>query len=168
MPKFLLAFAALAPVALAQTAPSQPTIEALLAEVRQLRIALERSAVLGPKMQLAAQRLSMQEQKIARIQTQLESVRRELGIKTEAQQRFTQQLALLEQRIVGETDPVRRKQFESEREHIKGALANFGVDPQLQARETELAGSLRTEQAVAQDLNTKLDAIERMLDIPLK
>jgi hypothetical protein len=163
MTKLLLTAFVLAPLAVAQTAQSSPTLEALLTEVRQLRVAIERSAILGPKMQLGVQRLSLQDQKIARISSQLDNTRREIAARTEGQQRIAQQIASLEQRIVGETDPTRRKQLEVEREHMK-AIPNQTIDPQLLARETELASALRTEQTVVQEIKAKLEALERFLD----
>ena len=163
MTKLLIAAFVLAPLALAQTPQSSPTLETLLAEVRQLRLAIERSAIVGPKIQLAVQRLSMQDQKIARISSQLDNTRREIAARTEGQQRIAQQIANLEQRLAGETDPMRRKQLEVEREHMK-AIPNQTIDPQLLARETELASVLRTEQSVLGEINAKLEALERSFE----
>jgi hypothetical protein len=163
MTKLLIAALIFAPLAVSQTAQSSQTLESLLAEVRQLRLAIERSAILGPKMQLALQRMSMQDQKIARISSQLDNTRREIAARTDAQRRIADQIASHEQRIVAETDPVRRKQLEGERENLKG-IPTATIDPQLLARETELASSLRTEQAVVQEISAKLDALERFLD----
>jgi hypothetical protein len=39
-----------------------------------------------------------------------------------------------------------------------------GPDPQLSARESELASSLQIEQAALSELNAKLDAIEHQLE----
>jgi hypothetical protein len=163
MTKLLLAALVLAPLAVAQTAQSSTTLETLLAEVRQLRLAIERSSILGPKIQLAVQRLSLQDQKMARISSELDSTRREIADRTEGQQRVAQQIANLEQRLAGETDPERRKQLETEREHMK-AMPNQPMDPHLLARETELATSLQREQSVVQGINAKLEALERFLE----
>jgi hypothetical protein len=163
MTKLLIAALALAPLAVSQTAQSSQTLEALLAEVRQLRLAIERSAILAPKIQLALQRMSLQDQKIARISSQLDNTRREIAARTEGQKRIAEQTASLEQRIVSETDPLRRKQLETEREHLKN-IPNQTIDPQLLARETELASTLRTEQAVVQEISAKLEGLERFLD----
>jgi chromosome segregation ATPase len=163
MRKLLLIAFVVAPMAVAQTAQSSPTLEALLAEVRQLRLAIERSAILGPKIQLAVQRLSLQDQKIARISSELDNTRREIADRTEGQQRIAQQIANLEQRLAGETDPARRKELEIEREHMK-SVPSQPMDPRLTAREAELANSLQREQSVVQEINGKLEALERFLD----
>jgi hypothetical protein len=67
---FLPALAVTAPAA-AQTNSDNATIQSLLAEVRQLRLAVERSLSLTPRMQLLLQRAQVQEQKVARISQQL-------------------------------------------------------------------------------------------------
>jgi len=41
-----------------------------------------------------------------------------------------------------------------------------GPDQQLRARESELSNSLDTEQAALNELNEKLDALERQIEAP--
>ena len=142
-----------------------PTMASLLAEVRQLRIALEQSTVLAPKVQLTVQRLSLQDQKVARLTGQLDGIRREIAAQTSNAQRAGQMLTGIEQRISAEADPVRRKQLEQELSHVK-SMATQPVDAQLLGRESELAGALQGERALAQELTDKLAAIERALDRP--
>jgi hypothetical protein len=43
------------------------SVPALLSEVRQLRLAIERSTLLGTRMQISLQRIQMQEMRTARI-----------------------------------------------------------------------------------------------------
>lgn len=109
----LLALAVLMPTAGAQSTAEAPTIQVLIAEVRQLRQALERSAVVVPRMQLAMQRIQLQDQKAARVSAQLETVRREIAGQAAPIQHATQQLTQIEQQLSAETDSVRRKQLES-------------------------------------------------------
>ena len=140
-----------------------PTLASLVAEVRQLRIALEQSTVLAPKVQLIVQRLSLQDQKVARLTGQLDGIRREIGAQTSNAQRAGQLLPGIEQRMSAESDPVRRKQIELELSQVK-SMAAQPVDGQLLGRESELVGALQAERALAQELNDKLAAIERALD----
>ena len=62
------------PDALAQTS-SDGTIQALLAEVRQLRLALERSAVVAPRIQITLHRMQIQQNSVFRASRELENVR---------------------------------------------------------------------------------------------
>jgi uncharacterized coiled-coil DUF342 family protein len=75
--------AALAP---AQTTnPDNATMQALLSEVRQLRLTLEKSVSVGPRMQLILQQAQMQDAKMARISQQLDEVRKQIAAETARQ-----------------------------------------------------------------------------------
>jgi hypothetical protein len=65
------AFSITTGVAFGQT--SESTIQALLAEVRQLRLALERSAVVAPKVTL--QRIQLRQDQVSRLSRQLDDFR---------------------------------------------------------------------------------------------
>src|SRR5437763_10887218 len=62
-----------------QTAPSPDPMTALLSEVHALRVAMEQSATVAPRVQLTLARLNIEEQRISQLAAQLEQVRRELG-----------------------------------------------------------------------------------------
>ena len=164
--KLLRCLPTLLPLALpaaAQTSQDAPTLQALLAEVRQLRLALERSATLSPRIQLTMQRVRLQDEKVARVSAQLEAVRREIA--NHPVHRATQQLTLLEQHLSSESDAARRKELEQRRAELR-VMSAQAVDPQLGARESELANSLRVERAALDELSGKLDAMERLLNEP--
>src|SRR5439155_18263109 len=75
-----LALAARAVVRAApQTAPSSDPMNALLSEVHALRLAMEQSASIAPRVQLTLARLNIEEQRISQLAAQLEQVRRELS-----------------------------------------------------------------------------------------
>src|SRR5207245_10870136 len=61
----------------AQTSDS--AIQALLDEVRQLRLAVERSAVMAPKIQMTLQRMQLQQDSVSRASRQLEDLREQLA-----------------------------------------------------------------------------------------
>ena len=153
------------PAAAQNVTADAPTIQALLSEIRQLRLALERSALLAPRMQLTMQRMQSQEQKVARISQQFETVRRQVAEQAAVPGKAAEELALLDQRLSEETDAGRRKQLADRRAEMK-MIAARAVDQSLKARESELGSSLQAEQAALDDLNQKLNAMERLLDVP--
>lgn len=156
--------AAAGPAASAQSAnPDHATMQALLSEVRQLRLALQRSLSLGPRMQLVLQRAQLQDAKVARIAQQLDEVHKQVAADAAQQTNMGERLARIEQALSSETDPERRKQLEDMRVGLKLA-AGTGPDQQLRAREGEIAASLQTEQAILDELNGKLDTIERQFE----
>ena len=162
----LTLLAALALPAAAQTTSSDTaTLQTLLSEVRQLRLALERSVSIGPKIQLTLQRLQMQEQKLQRVSLQLDAVRKEIYGQGLPSKRAVEQIPVLEQGLASESNPARHKELEAQLADLK-YVASRQVDSQLLAHESELTSSVRVEQAALNELNEKLNAIERLLDAP--
>jgi len=147
------------------TNPDASTMQALLAEVRQLRHTVETKLSLGPRMQIILQRAQYQEQKVLRVQQQLDEVRKQIAAEAARQTGANERLAKIEQDISAESDAGRRAQLEDMRTGLKMVVGN-GPDQQLRARETELSNSLDTEQAALNELNEKLDALERQLEAP--
>ena len=141
------------------------TLQQLLAEVRQLRLTMEKQMSIGPRMQLLMQRAQFQEQKVARIQAQLDEVRKQIQQETSRQNAAGERLAKIEQDISAESDAAKRSQLEDMRAGLKMVIGN-GPDPQLRARESELNNELITEQAALTEFNEKLDALERQLEAP--
>jgi len=161
----LLATLAAAPAA-AQTANADnATLQALLSEVRQLRMTMEKTVTLGPRMQLIMQRAQLQDARVARLSQQLDEIRKQIAAETAQQTDVSERLVKVEQEIPAETDAGRRAQLEDARMHLKMA-AGRGPDQQLRARESDLANTLQGEQATLNDLNGKLDALERQLETP--
>ena len=145
------------------TNPDTAAMQALLTEVRQLRLTLEKSLSLGPRMQLVLQRAQLQDQKVARISQQLDEVRKQIAAETARQTAVAERLAKIAQDLSSETDLERRTHMEDMRAGLKMAAAT-GPDQQMRAHESEIAASLQTEQAILGELNDKLDAIERQFE----
>jgi hypothetical protein len=151
---------------MAQTASADSaTLQKLLDEVRLLRMNLEKTATLGPRMQLLLHRTGLQDARVARISQQLDEVHKQVAAETAQQADAAERLVKIEQDISTEADAGRRAQLEDVRAHFK-MIAGRGPDQQLRARESELANSLQTEQATLSELNEKLDALERQLETP--
>lgn len=159
----IVAVVTIAPLAIAQTPSDTRTIDMLLTEVRQLRLAIERSTLLNAKVQLAIQRLALQDQRVARLSAQLEAVRKDIGAQTNQINHAKDQIQNVEQQISSESDTRRRKSLDEELQQLK-LIAVRAVDSQLLARESELATALQYERSVAQEITDKITAIERLLD----
>jgi hypothetical protein len=149
----------------AQTAnPDAPTIQALLIEVRQLRLALEKSALLGPRMQIAMQRVQLQEQKIARLSEQLDEVKKEAGRDASHRAQVAAQLGATEQQLSGQTDAARRRILEDQAARLRTEASDTMAQQLSSAREGEIATALQNERAVLNELNGKLNSMEQALD----
>jgi chromosome segregation ATPase len=159
--------------ALAQSSSDSATIQALLAEVRQLRLALERSAALAPRIQLTLQRAQLQQDQVARLSRQLEDLRDRMAQAASEETQTLAQIKAAEAHVVQEQDAARRKTIEEEIKAVKARLEQQSEQQRIQqaqqqARESELAGRLETERSKLNELNEKLNALERMLDGPPK
>ena len=62
-----------------QAGQAPEPLTALLAEVHALRLAMEQSATVAPRVQLTLARLNIEDQRIAQLASQLDQVRRELS-----------------------------------------------------------------------------------------
>ena len=167
----LSACALFASLAVAQTnsTNSDPTIQALLAEVRQLRLALERSAVVAPKIQVTLQRIQLQQDQVSRLSRQLEDVRDRMAQAAFDNTRTAAEIKQVEARLAQELDPLHRKALEDEIRVVKARVElereqQSAQEASQRARESELAGRLRTEQGKLDELNDRLTALEQVLE----
>ncbi len=112
-------YTAIPPFAIGQQpATNEPTtdkatIQALLVEVRQLRLALERSTSLLPRMQLAANRVQGQQERIDRLSRELRDFRSQMAQHVAEKERAAATIKCLESEVGQETDPAHRKELES-------------------------------------------------------
>src|SRR5712692_2837612 len=89
-----LALAALVTVGAApQTAQSGDPMAALLSEVHALRLAMEQSASVAPRVQVTLARLNIEEQRISQLGAQLNLVQRELADAAAESQKIADELA---------------------------------------------------------------------------
>jgi chromosome segregation ATPase len=164
-----LILAAATGAAFAQQTPDN-TISALLSEVRQLRLALERSAVVAPKIQVTLQRMQLQQDAVSRVSRQLEDVRDQIAKSATEEANLASHVKGVEEQVAQEQDPARRKQMENELKHLRTLREKTeqkGInEAQQRARESELAGRLQTEQARLNELNDRLSTLERQLESP--
>jgi chromosome segregation ATPase len=148
-----------------QTAPAgSDTITALLSEVKALRIAMEKAATVGPRMQLTLARLNIEEQRTLHLYTQLTQIRKELdGVVLHGQQLVQALLEIQNGINKASDDKEKRAMMEEEAECRRQMTANTAFEQQLRGRESEIAQSLKTEQDRWTDLNSRLDELERLL-----
>lgn len=168
LPAILLASASLAQ---AQTPPENATLQALLTEVRQLRLALERSASVAPMIQLTLHRIQIQQTEVARASAQLETLRAQMAKSADEQAGVLSHIKSREALLTQELDATQRKNFELEVKMTKVRLEQQaeqrGIqDAQQRAQESELAGRLYAEQSKMTELTERLNSLEKMLLAP--
>ena len=150
----------------AQTqSPDSAVTQALLSEVHQLRIALERASIIGPRIQLAVERMKLQQETVVRMTRQLEEAQRNLA---KAQADRDENLARgknLESELNRTTDPAERKRLEDASKQFQWQVEQGQKFEQtFRAQEAELNSRLKSEHVTLDSLNDRLNQIERALD----
>jgi chromosome segregation ATPase len=144
---------------------SEDVLPALLVEVRGLRAAMEQMASAGPRVQLALGRVQLQEQRINTLIRRLDEAHAAVA---QAQTPY----ADLRRRVAGTEDAIRHwqsggptlEQLNGELKHTQGLLADATVKLQrAMADESDIAGTLATEQSRWADLNQRMEALEAAL-----
>src|SRR5579872_1063534 len=88
------------------------TIQALLVEVRQLRLALEHSAYIAPRMQVAFARVQSQQERVDRLSKELRDHRTRMAGTAEEKDKVTDRLKKLDDGT-WTADPAQKKDFEA-------------------------------------------------------
>jgi len=149
--------------ATAQTSPTDTTA-ALLGEVHELRLAMERSAAVAPRVQLTLARLNIQEQRTGALSAQLDQVRQEQTRTSLETKKMASELEDVQKTLQTTIDASQRRGLELEEEGLKRKLRQqAALDDQLRNRESETTQLLAVEQSRWVDLNAKLDDLERLL-----
>jgi hypothetical protein len=161
----LAAMLAIPSMAMAQSsaAPAQPDVlKELLAEVRGLRLAMERAATIGARIQLLVARVQMQEQRIAELSRRAVAVREELSRIDAGVAQFSAMMKQFE--APAGADPAQLRELEGMIEMQKQQIAIQEKRRQeLLTEEALLAQQLAADQGRWSDVNNQLDELERFL-----
>jgi hypothetical protein len=147
------------------SAQAPDPIQTLLGEVQQLRLAIERSTLLGARTQIALQRIQLQEQRTLQLAQEANGLRTQAEGSTTSRSGLETHLKSLEERLPRVLDPKERQAIESRIEDEKRSVAILVTrEQQARAREAEATSQLRLEQGKLQDLLARVDEMERVLD----
>jgi TolA-binding protein len=154
----------------AQQPAGQPqetaTIQSLLKEVHELRLAMERSNQIAPRIQIVLARIQLQEERVRNATRQLQDARdriNDLQIKkTELADRIKQAEAQQTQ----SADNTARKQLDYEINELKSTVERLASqEQQYRAKEADANSLLLGEQSRWNEANDALTSIERSLTI---
>mgnify|MGYP001560516201 CR=1 FL=1 len=165
----VVCFGLLLPAAARAQAPAIDPIRELLTEVRALRMAMERSATVGARIQLLVARVQLQEQRIAELSRRAGAVRDELSTVEAVIASTTDDVKRTESAIERTTSPEMRREMEAQLEYHKAKLRNPEKRRQeLLNEELLLSQQMAADQARWSDVNSQLDELERSLTVPVK
>jgi multidrug efflux pump subunit AcrB len=160
----------IAVISLASVGAQQPgtrstdVLPALLQEVRGLRMAMEHSASIAPRIQLTLARLNIEEQRIAQLAAQFDRAHQEVANLGVSQGRFADSLEETERELQTTADEKRRRELEVAIRDVKQQLkASTASEQAARTRENDALQALTTEQNRWTELNARLDELERLL-----
>jgi hypothetical protein len=147
--------------------PQQSTLQALLNEVKLLRVALERSNQLAPRIQIALARMQFQEERVRSATRRVEAAHDELSNAQRRRSELAATLKALESRQSLALDANARKEVEDQMASIKAELERFvAIEEQNSTREGESLAALQSEQAKWNEVNDQLVSLDRGLTAP--
>ncbi|MBS1828861.1 MAG: hypothetical protein JST93_26395 [Acidobacteria bacterium] len=160
-------FAVLCPAWAQAQSSSDALMQTLISEVRQLRLALERSTIVVPKIQMTLQRVQLQQDAVSRASRDLDAARNQLTRSADEQMHLSVEMKRAEAVVAQEQDPLRRKDFEGRVAALKTSLDQMAAtQAEQRVREGDLGVRLNYERAKLEELNDRLNTLERSLDSP--
>lgn len=139
-------------------------VGALLTEVRALRVAMEQMAAAGPRIQLALGRLQLQEQRVTALVRRLETVRGDIAAAQREYDMAAARVRSLQRALRESADPAERKQAEAMHDEHQREYQRTGTELQrLQGEESALNVEISGEQSRWNDINRRLEELERTL-----
>jgi chromosome segregation ATPase len=164
---FRLALALIFVTATSAQTPSPDTqaLQALVAEIRQLRQDLQATTIATQRVQIVLYRLQMQTTLVTRAASRLDDVRASLGNVQADKKNTSVRMQLMEESIQSMQNAAERKNTEGMVVLAKSAVERLAADEQrLQSREIDAETQLRADQAKLADLQDQLDHLDKLLD----
>jgi hypothetical protein len=146
-------------------------LDTLLSEVRELRLAIERSTLLGARAQLAIGELQLQTAEAARVAQQYADLRGKAAESTSHIAALAERVKQFEEmRTAPEwSTPEKHNELEQliRQTKVEVEQAN-AIEQQRSAREAELATQLRNAEAQVADSRSRILAMQQALDAALQ
>jgi len=143
------------------------TLAQLLAEVRELRLAVQRATVSNTRFQMLIERVRVEQAHVDALSRQVENLNSQLAELKAAKPQMEQQIKDAEDLLDRTADVSAHADLES---RIKGGKANLArltqEDERLRNRETAVDVELQAAQAKVNELNGQLDALMNELKGP--
>jgi multidrug efflux pump subunit AcrB len=145
---------------------NEQTMRALLNEVRQLRLAIQKSNLSAYRAQVIVERMRLQQQQVGRLTETLRDTRDRMANVKMAQTEIQNELKKIEGRLSRDN----RGPDAQEEEQQETFKTRLGLMAQEEARlreiESQSAAQLQIEQARLAELDDQLDALRRELEMP--
>ena len=149
----------------AKAAQNDPTLQALLSEVHELRVALQRSNLNTYHAQITIERMKLQQQRVDRLQGQLDEARNRLAGVRKLLADNSEALKGAEMGLAEEPTTAGRAERERSIQRFKAELEGLTQkEQQEQGYETQLNSQLQLEKVKLNELSERLDTLQRELE----
>ena len=143
------------------------TLQQLLTEVHELRLAVQRATVNNTRFQMLIERVRIEQAHVDSIGRQLENIRAQVADMRASRPQMEQHIKDVEALLDRTPDPVAHADLESHIKEMKGNLARMAPEEErLQNREETLNTDLQAAQSKVNDLNSQLDSLMNELKGP--
>ena len=143
------------------------TLQQLLTEVRELRLAVQRAMVSSTRFQMLIERVRVQQAHVDYLSRQLESVHSQAAEMKAVKPQMEQQIKDAEDMLDRTPDPNAHSDLESRIKVVKANLVRVGQeDERLRSRETAIDSELQSAQSQLNELNSQLDLLMNRLKEP--
>src|SRR5262249_37781338 len=147
-----------------QQADGGQTMQALLNEVRQLRLAIQRSNLNAYHAQVTFERVRMQQQRVDRLNEKLSEAREQIARMKMEEAQLPEYARGVESKLSQETDPAKRRELEDRQKQLKFEMERLSqIEAHQRETESQLNAQLQIEQAKLNELNDGLDALQKEL-----
>jgi chromosome segregation ATPase len=162
----VLALLLASPVTFCQTTSTDSqTLQALLAEVRELRIELRTTSVAAQRVQVLLYRLQVQDAGVARAERRVAEAHSTLAQTQAEQKHFASEIKLREDMRSNTQNPAERKELEDLLPRLKARLESLNdAEQQLQLKTSEAELELKAEQSKRTALQDELDLLDKSLE----
>ena len=151
----------------AEQVENEQTMRALLNEVRQLRLAIQRSNLSAYHAQVIIERMRSQRQHVDRLTDRLRETRDRMASMKMGQTEIQYELKKMEDHLSQQTDVGVIRDVEEQIDRFKNRLgAQAQEEARLRENESQLVGQLQIEQSRLTEFNDQLDALQRELEKP--
>lgn len=156
----------IATAAAAQTAsPETQALQALVAEIRQMRLDMQTTTITTQRVQVVLYRLQSQTALVTRAASRLEDARSSLGNTQSEKKTLMDNARRLEESLKSATDPHERANLTDAQTHVKYNLDRLSADEErYQTRQMDAEKDFRTEQTKLAGLQDQLDRLDQLLD----
>jgi len=148
-----------------QQAPADSSaIQTLIQEVRLLRLAIEKSSTLVPRLQITLARQQTQQDRVDRLEEKLQTLRNQAAADSTSKENMAATLAHFDEQSRSEENPAIRKQLTDAAAGMRMELEHQTQrEQQVRSQEAELVAQIKLEQAKLSELSNQLDQLDRKM-----